>query len=140
MKVGFGDLYEGNVFIDTSALVALCAPKDQKHNEAAEKYASLKEASSRFFTSTLTISETYTRLRYDYSWEVAWTLWDLINDQIIILESSKESQVAIKEILKEYRGLKLSFHDACCAFLMLENKIATILTFDSHFKQLGFRA
>jgi len=139
--VAFEDIYDGYVLIDTSALVALIDDNDQNHDYGVLALKELKaDINVRLFVCNLTIYETYTRLRYKFHWAKAEEVWGTISTEIqprrIEYRASYEGRT--REILQNYRAYKLSFHDAGCAAIMIEAKIARVFTFDTDFSIIGF--
>ena len=139
--MAFEDLYRGYILIDSSALIALIDDHDQYHDYsilASEELA--KDANVRLFICNLTLYETYSHLRRRLSWEKATQVWSMISTRIrprkIEFRSFYETKT--REILQIYRAHDLSFHDAGCAAIMIENKIARVFTFDSDFSIIGF--
>jgi len=139
--VAFDDIYRGYVLVDSSALIALIDERDQNHDYSTLALTELNgDAKVRLFVCNLTIYETYTRLRYDRSWETAKEVWNTISQ---VMKARRIDYAGVLEektrgILETYRFLKLSFHDAGCAALMLENKIGRVFTFDTDFDIVGF--
>jgi predicted nucleic acid-binding protein len=140
--VAFDDIYRGYVLVDTSALIALIDKHDQNHSCSTQALTALtNDVNVRLFVCNLTIYETYTRLRYDRDWVTAKEVWNTIAQVIKARRIEFVSGVfeeKTRDILKTYRFQKLSFHDAGCAALMLENKIGRIFSFDSDFDIVGF--
>lgn len=52
------------IFVDTGFYIALANKGDERHQEAVEAWRVLPER-TKFVTSDLVVSETYTRLLYD---------------------------------------------------------------------------
>ena len=137
----FDDIYRGYILVDTSALVALIDKRDQYHDYSTQALTQLSgDTNVRLFVCNLTIYETYTRLRYNQSWETAREVWSTITQVMKAkrIDYARGLEEKTRGILKTYRYLTLSFHDAGCAALMLENKIGRVFTFDRHFDSVGF--
>ena len=139
--MAFEDIYQGYVLVDSSALIALIDEQDQYHDVSVIALEELvNEPDVRLFICNLTVYETYTRLRYLFSWERAVQVWQFISTRIQPrhIEFRSHLEATTREILERYRSHKLSFHDAGCAAIMLDQKIGRVFTFDSDFSIIGF--
>ncbi len=135
------DFYSDFYLIDTGILVGIFDEKDQYNAYAASVLTDLVAyTSNKIHISNLTLHESYTRLRYNTQFQNAFTVFEnlpsLFNFKLINWSEDIESK-AVK-LLKQYSWLDLSFHDAFCAALALNQNIPNIVSFDSHFRQIGF--
>lgn len=137
----FEDIYRGYLLFDSSALIALIDDRDQYHEYSKLALQELdSDANVRLFICNLTLYETYTHLRRQFSWEKATEVWTLVSRRIRPrrLELRSADEPTTREILQLYRSYDISFHDAGCAAIMIANKIARVFTFDSDFSIIGF--
>ena len=127
------------ILIDTSALVSIIDENDTNHEIAKIAYSEIKKK-LKIFICSFTIHETYTRLRYNsgYSKALALFTWLMENLNVEKINWEEQFDLGAKDIIENHRGLKLSFHDALCAFCMLENQIGRIFSFDDDFFNMGF--
>ena len=139
--MAFEDIYRGYILVDSSGLIALIDNRDQYHDHYDLALDELtRDASVRLFVCNLTLYETYSHLRRRFTWEKATELWSLISTRMHPrrLEFRSLHEGKTREILQTYRAHDLSFHDAGCAAMMIENKIGRVFTFDSDFSIIGF--
>ena len=107
--MAFDDIYRGYVLVDSSALIALIDERDQNHDYSTLALTELNgDAKVRLFVCNLTIYETYTRLRYDRSWETAKEVWNTISQ---VMKARRIDYAGVLEektrgILETYRFLK----------------------------------
>ena len=129
-----------NIFIDTSAFVALLDEKDIDHKRAIGKAAEIAAQGWQTITSDYVLDESYTtilknaghkgamafdrKLRTE-AWKVEW-----INQVRFI-----ETQRVFRRFNKDKQW---SFTDCTSFVVMKELKIKKAFSFDEHFKQMGF--
>jgi len=137
--LAFEEIYRGYILIDTSAIYALLNKSDSRHQEAQEALEVLNGEEHKLFVCNLTIYESFTRLRYDVGWDVAAELWRFLSiTKPNYIEFQRSNEEDTYKLLSNYRGIKLSYHDAGCSVLMLKHRIGRIFSFDDDFNCLGF--
>ena len=133
----FSEIYEREVLVDTSAVIALHDPKENKNSVAVEALASISD--HNLSALNVTSHESYTRARYDLSYRAASEVYDFLrNQKVNVLCFDKADEIEAKRILDKYEDHDLSFHDALCASVMKRVGIFKIFTFDKHFQIMGF--
>lgn len=131
---------KNKVFIDTGAFIALNDLSDQYHKTASEFFrTSAEEDSFTFLTSSLVLSESFTRILYRTYTKNALMFLDLFyKSEIKLIFSNKNIEKNAKDILKKYSDLKLSYVDAVSFQIMKDHKVKNAFTFDKHFDIYGF--
>lgn len=128
------------IFVDTSALVALKNKSESRHLQATNGFKTLLEKNFRIVTSNFVFAEVYTLLRYRVNHHVAVEIGNLIRQNKLIqyLRITEEIESSAWEIAVSYKDKDFSFTD-CASFALMEKLgINDAFTFDDHFKQFGF--
>ena len=129
-----------NIFIDTSAFIALYLSDDDFHQEAV-RWLKEMEGKACFWTTNYILDETYTFVRSvkgkDAS--VAFAEYLSSNSEIVkvkrvSLEEEKEAFVLFKKL--DLKGL--SFTDCTSFAVMKRLGLKQAFSFDKHFMQAGF--
>ena len=130
-----------NIFVDTSAWLAMNDKNDQYFSQAGEKIREIKAKRIELVTSEYIIDESITLIRFRISYNSAMIFGDsILNSNIIkILDVTKSDRQKAWEIFKKYRDKELSYTDCISFTLMKSNRIERAFTFDEHFKQIGFK-
>ncbi len=130
----------GQVFVDTSAWIALVDKSERRHKDVAAAYKKLLTGTQVLITSDLVLAESHILVRRTLGYSAAETFLESTNTspsiEIIFLDDALE-QVA-KELLKKFRDQELSFTDAASFAIMKARRIHRTLTLDQHFKLAGF--
>lgn len=129
-----------NIFFDTGAFIALNDQSDQYH-QVAKSFLShlLNKETIHSFTSNLVIAESYTRILYKSTNQVAYEFLNILSDsKITILYSDKPCEESCYNFLKKFKGEKISYTDAVSFQLMKDNFIKDAFAFDWHFQLAGF--
>ena len=129
-----------NIFIDTSALVALYLKKDDFHPRAIAILKKHKEAG--WFTSNFVLDEVYTFLRARCGKKVAIKLAEFLasNSQTVrLIRVTIEDEKEAFRLFCQYDFKNLSFTDCTSFALMKRLKLKTVFAFDRHFIRAGFR-
>lgn len=142
MKNNKIELFDENIFIDTSAWYALINKNDKYYQQISYKYSNLLKNNNNLITNNLIISETFTLLRYrlNLSSPHPFKFINYINN------SQRINNVIIPQkiydvahtILKQFQDHKFSYTDAVSFAYMKKNNIKYSLTLDNHFKIAGF--
>ena len=129
-----------NLFIDTSAFVALAAGADQFHREAKEFYETLRPL-DKLHTSNYVLDETITRLRFSAGFSVSLKFAKELfhNSSFQIHTINPACEKAALAVFEKYKDYALSFTDCTNFVLMQELDISEIFTFDEDFKKIGCR-
>jgi uncharacterized protein len=126
------------VFTDTSALLALVSLTDEKHNQAARAFVTLRQRRATLISTSFVLVETYAllerRLGLDAVRGFRLDLAPLI-DVVWVDEPLHNSGL---ELLLERRKRGLSLVDAVSFVTMRERRMSEAFAFDAHFAQEGF--
>lgn len=129
-----------DIFIDTSAFVALLDEKDRDHRQAVIKAAQILENGWQAVTSDDVIDESYTMIlkHAGYKGTVAFDE-KLITGAWKVEWINQARFIDAQAVFRRYnRDKSWSFTDCTSYVVMKELKIKTAFTFDEHFKQMGF--
>ncbi|MDI3281534.1 MAG: PIN domain-containing protein [Bacillota bacterium] len=128
------------LFVDTSAWVALADSDDQHHRAARETYLQLL-ARGRLLTTNLVLAESYTLLRRHLDAERALKFLASVRSspRIEVLYSTRELEAAAEALLRRYSDHLFSYTDAVSFGCMQARGIREAFTFDRHFSVAGFR-
>jgi uncharacterized protein len=130
------------VFVDTSAWIARQVNSDVYNKSSIKSYQRYKQNRALFFTNSFVLSETYTRLIYDYGLKVASRFHEIVNEalelrELSIFEIDDEEREIAWIYLEKYQDHELSFTDATIVANFSEFKLNEIFTFDHHFKEIN---
>ena len=128
----------GAVYIDSGAFIAFLVRADSFHPEVADLFS---RRPSRWLTSTLVISETYSWFLHGIGEEAARAFRSLIGDltDLEILESDEAHRAAVWRKLDQYRGLRLSYVDASSLVWLRRLRIPEVWGTDHHLALEGAR-
>jgi uncharacterized protein len=128
------------VFVDTGGWVALALAADKYHARAAEGWTALQQDGARPCTSIPVIIETFTYLQRKIDPRLA-TSWSrgLRKEGTEILPCGPEDLAGAWDWLERRELHKLGIVDATSFVLLRKHKIRSVLAFDTHFAQAGFR-
>lgn len=129
------------VFVDTSAWVALVDLGDGLHHDASLCWQNLLADGRTFVTSDYILDESYTLLRRRRNGlRMATLLRDLVVGSDLITELEVDSAVRAHgwEIFTGYDDKVLSFTDCTSFALMRDRTLLEAFTLDSDFKRAGF--
>jgi predicted nucleic acid-binding protein len=129
------------VFVDTSAWIAVSDLRDKFHPAARAEYNRLIGDAFTLVTTNLVIAETYIIIRRTGGHAQAMRLLRSLRGsprlQKVWSEAGLESQA--EEILERHSDQDFSFADAVSFVVMQERGIGQAFTFDNHFAILGFK-
>lgn len=129
-----------NIFIDTSAFIALVDKSDRFHKSASDFVKSIKPC-FKFHTTNFVLDETITKIRIDVGHKEACRFRDNIFSSEInkIHYITKDIEERAWILFKKYDDKLLSFTDCTSFVLMKKLNIKDAFTFDANFVQVGFR-
>jgi len=129
-----------DVFVDTSAWVALADKDDSHHKEAASSYPSIFKNHKNLITSNLVIAETYIVLLKGLRHEAAIEFLERIkaSPRILKICSNENIETEAEGILVKYIDQDFSYADAVSFVIMKRQKIRKAFCFDKHFVTAGF--
>ena len=128
---------ERDIFVDTSAFVAIRVTDDINHKKAQRFLNVIKEQKMRLYTTNFILDEVYTYFCKTH--KVATEMAELImnNPLIVLYRINVEDENKAWDILKNYKDKDFSYTDATCLAIMERIEIKTIFAFDEHYKQYG---
>ena len=126
-----------NVFIDTSAFIAMRVSDDVHYNAAQGFLKAVKDQRLRLHTTNFILDEVYTYFCRTH--EVAVEIAELImNNPLIILHRvSVGDEKEAWGILTTYNDKEFSYTDETFFAIMERLKLKAAFAFDEHFKQYG---
>ena len=129
-----------NIFIDTSAYIALMNKNDQYHNSAKTYYKKQLKSGLRLMTTNFVICETLNFLRAKSDLNIAVKFWENIKKSKIVEEIhvTTDTENNAFELFKKYSDKDFSFTDCTSFVVMKQYNLTTSFTFDEHFRQIGF--
>jgi hypothetical protein len=129
------------VFVDTSAWIAVSDLRDKYHAAARAEHNRLIGGNRLLVTTNLVIAETYILIRRTGGHEQAMRFLRSLRGsprlQRVWSDATLESQA--ENILERYSDQNFSYTDAVSFVVMQEGGIEEAFTFDRHFASLGFR-
>jgi len=128
---------EKEIFIDTSAFIAMRVEDDINHKKAQQFLRVIKENRLRLHTTNFIFDEVYTYFCKSHA--IAIEMAELIMDNPLILlhRVAVEDENRAIEVLKAFKDKDFSYTDATSFALMERLGINTAFAFDDHFTQYG---
>lgn len=129
-----------DLFIDTSAWVALADRDDARHKRAAALYPSLFKTFKVMLTTNLIIAETYIILLNELGHKAALNFLSNIkaSPRIFKVYSNEEIEADAEKTVEKYIDQGFSFTDAVSFAVMKRHNIQKAFCFDKHFQAAGF--
>ena len=129
-----------DIFVDTSAWVALADKGDSLHRDAATSYPSIFKNHKNLVTSNLIVAETYIIFLKEMRYKVAIEFLERINasPRILKIYSNENIEAEAEKILAKYTDQDFSYTDAVSFVIMKRQKIRKAFCFDKHFVTAGF--
>jgi predicted nucleic acid-binding protein len=128
------------ILVDSSAIVALVAPRDQHHADAASAWKSLRAEGEKLLLTDLIVAEMAIVLRRRAGHAAALRALDLIlSSRVVeIVHTDPPLLEAGAALFRRYRDQDLSLCDCVSAALLKQRKLHRVFTFDDDFAVLGF--
>lgn len=129
-----------DIFVDTSAWIALADKDDSHHKEAASGYPSIFKNHKNLITSNLVIAETYIVILKELGHGAAIDFLERIkaSPRILKICSDENIEMEAEGILVKYMDQDFSYADAVSFVIMKRRKIRKAFSFDKHFVTAGF--
>jgi uncharacterized protein len=129
-----------DIFVDSSAWIAIADKDDFHHQEAASAYLSILKNCRILITNNLVIAETYVVLLKELGHRAAIQFLERIkaSPRIFVIFSNETIEAEAQEMLSKYADQDFSYTDAVCFALMKRHKITKAFSFDKHFVIAGF--
>jgi uncharacterized protein len=127
------------IFVDTSAFYALLDRDDDNHAKARDAWAEILDAGTVAATSSYVLVETVALLQSRLGLEAVRAFEDAIIPVLHVEYVTGElHRLGMAALLVASRR-RLSLVDCISFEIMRRNGISSSFTFDSHFKEQGFR-
>lgn len=129
-----------DIFVDTSAWIALVDKDDSHHKEAASSYPSLLKNHRNLITSNFVITETYIIILNELGHKLAIDFLEKLkaSPRILKIYSNEDIEAEAEPILVKYSDQDFSYTDAVSFVIMKRQKIRKAFSFDKHFVIAGF--
>jgi predicted nucleic acid-binding protein len=129
-----------DIFVDTSAWIALVDKDDSHHKEAASSYPSLLKNHRNLITSNFVIAETYIIILNELGHKLAIDFLEKLkaSPRILKIYSNEDIEEEAEPILVKYSDQDFSYTDAVSFVIMKRQKIRKAFSFDKHFVIAGF--
>ncbi len=129
------------VFVDTSAWIAISDAGDKYHSSATTAYAALLKERRLLVTTNLVIAETYIliRRRGRHAQAVRWLQSVNSSPRLRKVWSNASLEAQAEEVLVKHADQDYSYTDAVSFVVMREEGIEEAFTFDRHFGTMEFR-
>lgn len=129
------------IFIDSSAWIAINNKKDQFHNKAIKINRELLQNRCHYITTNFVLDETYTALLTKVSCFAAVDFGEkVINSRAIsIIHITAKFEKEAWNIFKQYSDKFFSFTDCTSFVIMRRLRLEEAFTGDHHFEQAGFK-
>lgn len=129
-----------NIFIDTSAFIALYLSDDDFHTRAVE-WLTGAEGKASFWTTNFVLDEVYTFVRSIKGKEASVAFAEYLSSNSDVVKVKRVSLEEEKEAFNLFKKLDLkglSFTDCTSFAVMKRLGLKQAFSFDRHFKQVGF--
>ena len=128
------------IFVDSSAWIALANGNDSHHKEAASAYPGILKNYKHLTTSNLVVAETYVVLLRELGHDVAIEFLERIkaSPRIRKIWSNENIEMEAERILSKYCDQDFSYTDAVSFAIMNRCEINKSFSFDRHFVIAGF--
>jgi uncharacterized protein len=129
-----------DIFVDTSAWIALVDKDDSHHKEAASSYPSLLKNHRNLITSNFVIAETYIIILNELGHKLAIDFLEKLkaSPRILKIYSNEDIEAEAEPILAKCSDQDFSYTDAVSFVIMKRQKIRKAFSFDKHFVIAGF--
>ena len=129
-----------DIFVDSSAWIALADKDDSHHKQAASSYLSIFKNHKTLITSNLVVAETYIVLLKELGHKAAIEFLERIkaSPRILKIFSNENIEAEAEGILAKYIDQEFSYVDAVSFVIMKRQKIKRAFCFDKHFVTAGF--
>lgn len=129
------------IFVDTSAWIAVSDVHQRYHNSARKEYVQLVGDRRTIVTTNLVIAETYIIIRRTGGHAQAMRFLRSLqgSPRLMKVYSDARLESIAEDILERYMDQDFSYADAISFAVMQEREIEEAFTFDSHFAVMGFQ-
>lgn len=129
------------LFVDSSALIALFVPRDERHEEAKAVLLDAQRTRRPLFASTDVFDEVITFLCRRAGPEPAVRIGDELRREEVLRLVRVDDEIRERAwaIFKARRLPALSFTDCTSSAILSSRRIREVFTFDDDFRRLGHR-
>lgn len=129
------------LFLDTSFIIALEDADDQNHDKAILYWKKFKKEPHRLITTTYIFDETITLLKRRLGFVKASDVGAMLlgSSLMEIVHISQEDFYKGWEMFLKHKDKGYSFTDCVSFFVMEKMHVKEALTFDVHFRQIGYK-
>lgn len=126
------------IFIDTSAYIALVRSADDNHDRALEMAKDISQFPIQAYTTNFILAETHAFLlsRLGYAPALKF-INEIENSSTDLIRVSAQDEDIGKKIIRQYKDKEFAYTDATSFAVMERLGIHAAFTFDHHFKQYG---
>lgn len=128
----------GEVYVDTSALLALLLRDDRRHRQARRAFLALSEDEAPLVTSSYVLVETYALLQRRVGLDAVSTLREQVAPLLDVTWVGRPLHEAGLDRLARAGRKKLSLVDCVSFELMRRQGIQRAFAYDRHFRGEGF--
>ena len=135
-------IFNENIFVDTSAWLALADKDDAYHRRAALIFPSLLKNYRSLITSNLVIAEAYILILNELGHKAAIDFLERLkaSPRILKMYATEEIEASAEKILIKYNDQDFSYADSVSFAIMRKEKIKKAFCFDKHFLTAGFES
>ncbi len=128
------------VFVDTSAFIALIDPCDVYHQRAVAMERNLAQSDAHLVTTNFVLDETYTGLVGRIRRNVIVQFGQAVRNsrRITVVRVNQATEDAAWDIFERYEDKDFSYTDCTSFVVMQQLGLDTVFAFDRHFEQFGF--
>jgi predicted nucleic acid-binding protein len=128
-----------NIYIDTSAFLAVMDADDSEHESARLTWGSLMASNDIIICSNYVLVETLALLQHRFGMEAVRVFHENIYPILIIKWIGEVEYQAGIDALITFSQRNLSLVDCISFNIMRQNGINTVFCFDRHFSEQGFQ-
>ena len=129
-----------DIFVDSSAWIALADKDDFHHQEASSAYLTILKNYKTLITNNLIVAESYIVLLKELGHKAAMQFLERIkaSPRISIVFSNENIEMEAQGMLSKYADQDFSYTDAVCFAVRKRHGIKKAFSFDKHFATAGF--
>ena len=130
----------GKIFVDADAFVSLVNPDDGNHHDAVAISKYIKFHNLELMTSNFAIGEAITVISQETTLKKAVEFGKDVfsGSEVLVIDVDRSHQLRALEKMSHATSKNVRFTDFVNMVLMKELDIATIFSFDRHYRQAGF--
>lgn len=126
------------VFLDTSAVLALLNPKDEHHAKSRRAFETLRIRQAGLLTTSFVLVETYALLARRMGFSAVAAFRSDLAPLVEVVWVDERLHEAGLDLLLERQKRSLSLVDAVSFVVMKQRRLDEAFAFDPHFKDEGF--